>query len=222
MTPEGRPFFSLGVCVLTQGASRQSYDVENPSYAAWRHYAGPGAWADASLRRLKSWGFTTAGGWSELETLRKSREQTLHLTPVLHIGSTAGAPWWDMWDAVNIRRMENVAREQILPLRDDPRVIGYYSDNELGWWNATLWKMTLEQVPSSGQRQRLIRLLREVYRNDWERLRKDFDPERAAGWRQLERGGALFMKPGGEGIQVMRQFLGALAPRRVESRQFRR
>lgn len=213
VTPEGRPFFSLGVCVLTQGASRQSYDAENPSYAAWRHYAGPGAWADASLRRLKSWGFTTAGGWSEVETLRKSPEQTLHLTPVLHIGSTAGAPWWDMWDAANIRRMENVARDQILALRDDPQVIGYYSDNELGWWNATLWKMTLEQAPSSGQRQRLIRLLREVYQNDWERLRKDFDPERASNWRQLERGGALFMKPGGEGIQVMRQFLGVLADR---------
>jgi hypothetical protein len=36
-------------------------------------------------------------------------------------------------------------------------VIGYYSDNEIGWWNAILWKMTLEQPATSGQRQQLRR-----------------------------------------------------------------
>jgi len=29
-------------------------------------------------------------------------------------------------------------------------VIGYYSDNEMGWWNAILFKMTLEQAPTAG------------------------------------------------------------------------
>jgi len=214
--PEGKPFFSLGVCVFTQGTSREYFDRENPGYAAWQHYPSPVAWADDSLRRLKSWGFTTAGGWSDFTTLRQSKEQSLWLTPVLHIGSTAGAPWWDMWDAKNIARMEGVAREEILKLRDDPRVIGYYSDNELGWWNATLWKMTLEQVPSSGQRQRLIRLLRETYQNDWQKLAADFATEKADNWKQLERGGMVFMKPGGNGIRVMRQFLGLLADRYYE------
>jgi hypothetical protein len=41
-----------------------------------------------------------------------------------------------MWDPKIINRMDQVARDQILPLRDDPRVLGYYSDNEMGWWNA--------------------------------------------------------------------------------------
>ncbi|MGF2075721.1 hypothetical protein, partial [Enterococcus casseliflavus] len=72
--------------------------------------------------------------------------------------------------------MESVAREQILSFRDDPRVIGYYSDNEVGWWNAILFKMTLEQAPTSGQRQRLIKLLRETYHHDWSKLVKDFEP----------------------------------------------
>ncbi len=213
ITPEGRAVFSRGVCVITQGTGREQFDPENPGYAAWQHYPDAGAWADNTLRRLKSWGFTTVGGWSELAALRPSKEQTLSLTPVLHIGSTAGAPWWDMWDPKNIARMESVAREQILPLRDDPRVIGYYSDNELGWWNATLWKMTLEQSRSSGQRQRLIRLLRETYANDWQKLTADFTVEKAATWRQLERGGMLFVKPGHNGVLVMRRFLGLLADR---------
>lgn len=213
VSPQGKRFFSTGVCCAEPGPSRERYDPENPAYASWRYYDQPGAWADTTLKRLKSWRFTTLGGWSDLKTLNQSREQTLYLTPVLHIGSTAGAPWWDMWDPKNIARMEEVARTEIAPLRGDARVIGYYSDNELGWWNVSLWKMTLEQAPASGQRQRLIRLLRDTYQNDWQRLTQDFDPERADSWRTLERGGMLYYRPGGNGLPVMRRFLSLIAER---------
>src|SRR5262249_10621598 len=156
-----------GVCCVNPGASHDEFDSANPGYAAWQHYADSNAWAEATLRRLKNWGFTTIGGWSDFETLSQARDTNLLFAPVLHIGSTAGAPWWDMWDPKIIDRMDQVAREKILPLRDNPRVIGYYSDNEIGWWNAILFKMTLEQSPTSGQRQRLIELLRQTYHNDW-------------------------------------------------------
>lgn len=213
VSPQGQPFYSLGVCVVNQGLARDKFDPENPGYAAWQHYPDPPAWADASLRRLKSWGFTTIGAWSDHKTLRRSKEQTLWLTPVLHIGSTAGAPWWDMWDPKIIRRMDDVAREQILAVRDDPRLLGYYTDNELGWWNATLFKMTLEQAPSSGQRKRLIQLLRETYQNDWNKLLKDFEPVNADSWSGLQRCGLLYLKPGGDGVKLMRRFLGLVAER---------
>src|SRR5439155_15843081 len=165
--PNGERFFSLGVCCVNQGASPREFDSANPGYAAWQHYADSNAWARATLQRLKAWGFTTVGGWSDFQVLRYTGDQDLAFAPVLHIGSTAGAPWWDMWDAKIIDRMDAVAREQILALRDDPRLIGYYTDNEMGWWNAILFRMTLEQAPSSGQRQRLMALLRQTYRNDW-------------------------------------------------------
>jgi hypothetical protein len=118
-----------------------------------------------------------------------------------------------MWDTNNIARMDAVAHEKILPLRDDPRVLGYYSDNEMGWWNATLFKMTLEQPPASGQRQRLIKLLRETYQDDWKRLLSDFEPEGAATFEELDHAGMLYLRSGGEGIRVMRRFLGLLAER---------
>jgi hypothetical protein len=216
VSPEGQKFFSMGVCCVNQGVAKKDYDPENPSYAAWHYYPTTLEWADSTLRRMKSWKFTTVGGWSDYDILRQSPEETLWLTPVLHIGSTAGAPWWDMWDPRNIRRMENIARDQIIPLKDDPRVLGYYSDNELGWWNATLWKMTLEHPSSSEQRRRLIRLLREIYRDDWKELMKDFDPENASSWRQLQRGGMLYLKSGGRGIHTMRRFLGMIADRYYE------
>jgi len=213
VSPAGKPFFSLGVCVVTPGASRESFDPNNPGYAAWRHYDSPAAWADATLRRLKSWRFTTVGGWSDFATLRQSQEQSLWLTPVLHVGSTAGIPWWNMWDPNIIARMDAVAREQILALRDDPRLLGYYSDNEIGWWNAALWKMTLEQAPTSGQRRRLLQLLRDTYQDDWARLLRDFEPQKADNWRELQDGGMLYLRGGGRGIEVMRKFLGLMAQR---------
>ncbi len=219
VSPRGEPFFSLGVSVVDRGASRSDYDTENPAYAAWQHYRDDAAWADATLARLQKWGFTTVGGWGDFKTLSASKTEHVWFMPVLHVGSTAGAPWFDMWDPKVIARMDEVARRQIVPLRDDPRLVGYYTDNELGWWNAALFKMTLEHKPTSGQRRRLIALLREHYGNDWERLRHDFDAEGRDGteaindWPGLERGGLLYIRPGGAGIVVMRRFLAMAADR---------
>lgn len=213
LDPEGSRFFSRGVCCVHQGTSRDTDDPENPSYAAWRHHRSAAAWAGETLSRLKAWNFTTLGGWSDFEALRQSPGPGLFLTPVLHLGSTAGAPWWDMWDPQNLRRMEDTAREQITRLRGEARVIGYYSDNELGWWNATLWKMTLEQPATSGQRRRLVEMLRETYARDWPRLTADFEPENAANWDELGQRGMLYLRPGGRGIAPMREFLGVLAER---------
>ena len=36
--PNGERFFSLGVCVVTQGASREGFNPTNPGYAAFQHY----------------------------------------------------------------------------------------------------------------------------------------------------------------------------------------
>lgn len=212
--PNGEPFFSLGVCCVNQGASPKQWDAANPGYAAWQQYNDSNQWAATTLARLKAWGFTTVGGWSDFQTLRGCRDVDVAFAPVLHIGATAGAPWWDMWDSKVVEGIDQVAREHILALREDPRVIGYYTDNETGWWNAILFKMTLEQASTSGQRQRLIQLLRQTYGNDWSALMRDFEPAPLLeSWEDLERHGMLFLRPGGNGIHVERQFLGILAER---------
>src|SRR5947208_8782798 len=69
--PDGRPFFSFGVCNVRMGASREEFDLENPGYAAWQHYADSNQWANATMKRLKSWGFTTIGAWSDFQILRQ-------------------------------------------------------------------------------------------------------------------------------------------------------
>ncbi len=214
--PQGRRFLEKGVGVVTRGESREKYDLENPAYAAWRYHGTDSAWATETADRLRRWGFDTAAGWADYTGLSQLNGSTPAFTPVLHLGSAAGAPWWDMWDPRNLDRMERSARDQIAAFGGDRRVIGYFSDNELGWWNATLWKMTLEQPASSGQRRRLLDLLRSYYTGDWQRLAAEFEPENAGSWDELDRGGMLYLRPGGDGIRVMRRFLGLLADRYYE------
>ncbi len=211
--PDGERFFSLGVCVVNQGASRDRFNPTNPGYAAFQHYENSNRWAKATLNRLKSWKFTTVGGWSDYPAFLQCRDADVAFIPVLAVGMSCGVPWLDMWDTNIIAQMNKIARDQILPLRGDPRVLGYYSDNEMGWWNATLFKMTLEQAPTSGQRQRLLQLLRETYHNDWSELLKDFEPQDAGSFEGLDQRGMLYLRPGSNGIRVYRRFLDLMARR---------
>ena len=211
--PNGERFFSLGVCCVSQGASREQFSPTNPGYAAFQHYENSNLWAGATLKRLTSWKFTTVGGWSDYLALLQYRDADVAFIPVLAVGMSCGVPWRDMWDTNIIAQMNRIARDQILPLRNDPRLLGYYSDNEMGWWNATLFKMTLEQAPTSGQRQRLMQLLRETYHNNWSELLKDFEPEGVGSFEELDQRGMLYLRPGSQGIRTYRRFLGLMAGR---------
>jgi hypothetical protein len=211
--PDGQKFFSMGVCVVNQGVSPERFNRANPAYAAFQHYDNSNHWADATLKRLQSWHFTTVGGWSDFAALKQCRDANVAFIPVLAVGMSCGVPWLDMWDTNVIARMHQIARDQILPLRDDPRLLGYYSDNEMGWWNSALFKLTLKQPAASGQRQRLMQLLRETYHGDWAELLKDFEPEGAASFQELDHRGMLYLRPGSQGIHVYRRFLGLMAER---------
>jgi hypothetical protein len=211
--PDGERFFSLGVCCVDQGASRKKFNPTNPGYAGFQHYENPSRWAETALKRLKSWKFTTVGGWSDYRDLLQRRGADMAFIPVLAVGMSCGVPWLDMWDTNIIAQMQTIARDKIQPLRKDPRVIGYYSDNEMGWWNGTLFEMTLKQAPASGQRQRLMQLLRETYHNNWAELLKDFEPDGAGNFEELDQRGFLYLRPGSEGIRVYRRFLSLMAER---------
>jgi len=94
--PDGSRFFSLGVCVVNTGATRETFTRTNPGYAGYQHYGNSYRWAEATLKRLKSWKFTTIGGWSEFESLKKCRETGVASIPVLSVGMTSSVQWRDM------------------------------------------------------------------------------------------------------------------------------
>lgn len=211
--PLGKTFFSRGVCCVNTGASIENYSNENPGYSAWQHFSDPIKWADNTIDSLKSWGFTTIGGWSSTQYLMQSQKQNIYFNPVLAMGMDAGAPWYDMWDSTVIKRIEEFARERILPVKDNPNLIGYYTDNEMGWWNAALWNMTLKNPATSIARKKMIELIADHYKNNWNDLLIDFDPENVSNFDELKNSGRLFLRPGGKGIFVVKKFVGMIAER---------
>jgi len=210
---EGKPFFSSGVCCVNPGLTFDEYTPDNPGYAAWQHFSDPSTWAQNTMDSLIAWGYTTIGGWSSMEHLFMVPGFKMYSAPVLAMGAAAGAPWYDMWDSSVVKRMDEIAREQISRVKDNPYVIGYYTDNEFGWWHAAMWNITLQQASESISRKKTVDLVYSWYNGNWDELLKDFEPDGALNFEELKIRGRLYLHPGGNGIQVIKKFSAMLAER---------
>ena len=207
--PSGKRLLSFGVCVVDAGTPFLDYDPRNPSYAAFQHYGSPQDWAADTTKRLTEWGFNTVGAWSQIEPLRAVPGSKLYYTPILHMGSSAGAPWRDMWDPAVVQMMDGLARDQIKPVAADPRVIGFFSDNEMGWWEGALFDWAWK---TAGARQHVVGVMRRRYGN-WTALLSDFIPSGAYSFEQLAKSGRLYLRPGGKGMEAVQEYTHVLAER---------
>ncbi|HVC53735.1 MAG TPA: hypothetical protein VND87_17075 [Stellaceae bacterium] len=208
-TPCGDRFYSLGVNVLDGGYPWRDHDGK--VYYSW-HAFDPslGAWAATARRRLQDWGFNSIGGWS-------LPPQQLRLPGVidLELGRKAKFHWFDPFSPQTAARMMAVARQAVAPYRGSPYRIGYFSDNEVGWWSGALFVFYSMQPAHSYTKQRWVALLQRYYGNDWRRFAADFVPPPGVGsWRQLLATRQMtHMRPGGHGVTVVRQWTGIVASR---------
>jgi hypothetical protein len=208
--PAGEFFFSLGVNVIAPGQEQAADDKAKPQYAAWRHYGSTEAWADTAAKRLRQWEFNTVGGWSH----RLMRRGDLPYAEVLHLGAQVGAPWNDMFAEDFAQQMDRLAKNRVAPARDDPAVVGWFTDNELAWYPESLLKYHAAQPPTSATRQRLMQLLQDHYGDDFAALRRDFAPSaRVSSMAELNQGGSLKLVPGGDYHAVVEEFTKLLAER---------
>lgn len=96
--------------------------------ANWR-----GKWKELTEQRLKAWGINTIGNWSDMEFIRES---TLpYVYPLSDFPSTQYKIFRDFPDVFSKEYEEQATRfaEQLLPLKDDRRLIGYFLRNEPHW-----------------------------------------------------------------------------------------
>ncbi len=203
----------MGVNVVDRGASRESYRVDYPQYAAFRHYDDDVAWARTALLRLRAWNFNTLGGWSDTQTLERATTQATPYTMALNLGGAIGVPWSDLFAEEAARRFDDLARRAVLPRTADPHLLGYFIDNELGWWDETIFYYFLKQPAENATRRALIETLRDHYRGDFARLKRDFDTGATSDFAGLERAARLKMRPGGRGRKVIDRFVYQLADR---------
>jgi hypothetical protein len=170
VAPDGELFFSRGVNEITIGAKPQEIDENNPGYSGLKQYSSLSDWTKNTLKRIESWGFNTLGPWTTREAIEVS---TLPYTLALMTGEWVGAPWEDMRSPTASRRIDR-RLEKLIRYRDDPRLIGYFIDNEVGWWDETLFLVTVAKPSTDRLKRELWEMLNEAYQGDLSAFRKDF------------------------------------------------
>jgi hypothetical protein len=209
VTPCGDRFFSLGVNVLDGGYADR--ETGGKTWYSWKAFAPSLTdWVAQTRRRLFAWGFNSAGGWA-------LPPQILGLPAVvnLELGRNARFHWFDPFDPATETRMNSLARELVAPYRETPYRIGYFSDNEVGWWAGALFVFYSSKPASSFTKQRWVELLRRRYDGDWSRFAADFLPPAGVdSWDALLAATrATRMRPGGSGIKAVREWTGLVAER---------
>jgi hypothetical protein len=209
VSPCGQRFFSLGVNALDGGYPFR--EKAGKTYYSWTAFTrAREAWVDETRDRLAEWSFNSAGGWS-------LAPQELRLPTIvnLELGRNARFHWFDPFAPQTETRMMALARKLVAPYRDSPYRIGYFSDNEVGWWAGALFVFYSMKPADSATKERWVETLRAHYADDWQRFTADFVPPSGVdSWAALlATTGMTRMRPGGGGIHVVREWCGIVAHR---------
>lgn len=185
---------------------------DNPSYDGIKLHENEKAWTEDTFAKMKSWGFNSLGGWSDASKFTKfiPQDKRFPYFVVLHLGAYHKAPWNDLFDKETEKIVDDAAKKQILPIKNDQLLVGYFTDNELGWWGDTLFPSYLKFDAKAPGKQRLISLLREVYKNDFSKLKKDWTTDRTS-FQDLLQPSEMKLIPGGNGIQVVHKWVYTLS-----------
>jgi agarase len=137
--PNGGRFLSKGV-VAVNFDHDNIRDTERHPYreACTRKYGSRDAWRRAVADRLASWGFNTLGAWSEPEIARAGDAPLASAAGVVYLATAYGEgrggwPLCDVFDPAFERFAHARAQQICAPQRDDPQLIGWFTDNELAW-----------------------------------------------------------------------------------------
>jgi hypothetical protein len=196
LSPEGVPFFSLGLNHIDSSALRH---VENESL--WRERFGNSQerWLRESVRpRLLDWGFNTVGWVQEVvswgpTSIRHSRSfvyeeyQWLDL-PYCHMLPFADFHWWeyetrlpDFFSSEWAQWCDYVAREHCARMRDDPKLIGYFYVDCPSWafvHPGAKWRGSVidpEMLRTDAGRSRVREIATQYYRVTHDAVRR-YDP----------------------------------------------
>lgn len=202
-SPEGRLFYSKGVNIVTGFKETEKSRCKQAFY--WGNFhSSMESWQHEVSARLRNWGFNTRGGWSD-----PSPNIDLALTVDLELGRHSSYHWFDPFDPTMEQAVLEKARELTAPYRNDPRLLGYYTDNEVGWWNSPLFEWYLKKDWDNHTKRVLWQIIHDHYAGQWDRLLTDWVPQGSlSSFEGLKQGdSALKLRPGGEGIHLIDRFL---------------
>jgi hypothetical protein len=207
VTPEGKPFWSLGVDCVDLGETPEKWNAKNPGYSGLRLFPDERAWTLDTLQKFQKWGVNSLGAWSSPELFAKyAPSQRLPHFECLHLASYNKAPYNDLFSKDTAKAIDDAARDQIAKLSKDPSLVGYFTDNELGWWDGYLFSSYLKFEPNAPGRRRLQSLIRRFYRSDFRRFQKDWISA-ADSFDGFDAKPELKLRPGGNGMRLVRAWM---------------
>jgi hypothetical protein len=126
VSPDGRPFYSTGINHVSASDNDTDRVTGACPYcqAVADRYPTADAWTDATVRRLRSWGFNTIGSWSDVDRFAPRMPYTALL------GMASGDDWFSDAFAAHAA---SIAADAVARRRDDPNLIGWVTDSELRW-----------------------------------------------------------------------------------------
>ena len=122
-------------------------------------------------QRLRSWGLNTIGNWSDPDICRQ------HRTPYTDTISSSGATmitgstgYWgkfpDVFAASFAATLRRAMASKSATSANDPWCLGYFSDNEMSWGDATaLAQAALQSPPDQAAKLEFLRVLQAKYVN---------------------------------------------------------
>ncbi|MGD0398802.1 MAG: hypothetical protein ABSC04_07805 [Syntrophobacteraceae bacterium] len=210
--PDGKPFYSKGVNFVAPGKESEKSRC-GQAYCWSNFYTSIGQWREQISRQLRDWGFNTLGGWSD-----GSPDLGFPLMVDLELGRHSRFHWFDPFDPQMEQKTLEKARELTAAYRNLPQLIGYFSDNEIGWWNSALFIWFLKAPWENHTKQFLWEMIYDNYKGNWKAFLTDWSPQGdTRGFEDLKKAGAsLKLRPGGNGIRLVDRFMSACAKRYYE------
>ena len=165
--PEGKPFFSTGVCGV-RAAGTSSPDLGYSPYYEYimQEYGSEEEWANITYDRLLDWGFNTIASWSDQYIINKG-------LPYCHTLGLANDNWEtgevsDYFSDEWINYVEGKCSTIVANMSNDTQLIGYFLDNEIHWcsdWRSLLDLFdTYMKLPAkSPGKTALVNFLKERY-----------------------------------------------------------
>lgn len=186
ITPEGNVFLSVGVnSVHPNGDFAPALGYSPYERNIGQKYANIHGWISATLGNLRDWGFNTVGGFSLPVYDRTTDDQAIPYTISLALGDLGGADWQkgtfpDVFNAAFRDEVAKAVSRICAKARQDPYLIGYFTDNELNWDNAI---PSMLRLPDNAPGKRAVmKFIKDYYGNDfnkfkavWETTAASFD-----------------------------------------------
>ncbi len=190
ITPEGSPFFSIGLNHIDPASLRYPENIH-----IWQEKYGGSTlnWLKNSVRpNMDKWGFNTLG-WEQEVTVRQwqhSRSftydeyQALGLPYCNMLPFTEAHQWeqhtvhYDFFDSEWIDWCDYVARSQCAELSGDPKLIGYFFSDCPTWIHTrphNTWRGPIfdpEQLKTAAGRKELSRLAHQYYKTTHDAIRR--------------------------------------------------